>query len=164
MTDIYNFFLNKIKEKHILDEILIMKKRMELLMERDKLFDKYYCEDDKWFYISMNEKLHIDFLREFKEDINWRILSNFQLQGLTEDVIKEFIDRLNIKIVLRDYKVSENFLREFHSRLDWFFVSTYQNLSEDFIRDFHFKLHWKMIFKYQNLSEDFKKEFQYKLN
>lgn len=134
--DIYDFFLNKIKEKYVLDKIIIFKNRMELYQKKDDLIKKYKDKDNIWFYITINEDLSIDFMREFKEDINWRAIINFKLEKLNEDIIKEFIDKLNIRIILRDFKVSEKFMLEFLHKLDWYFVLKYQNPSEEFIEKY----------------------------
>ena len=61
--------------------------------------------------------------------------------------------------------LSEDFIREFIDKVDWSAVCRYQKLSEDFIREFKDKVHWGVVSIYQNnLSDEFKTEFANKLN
>ena len=92
-----------------------------------------------WEYISKNQKLSEDFIREFQDKVDWYYISRYQ-------------------------KLSEDFIREFQDRVDWEYISQYQKLSEDFIRKFPNNVKWYNISRYQKLSEDFINECKLKIN
>ena len=98
-------------------------------------WEEYYNPNFDWsndtFYI--DNKLSEDFIREFKDEVYWEMISKYQT--LSEDLIREFKDDV-----------------------DWWYISKYQTLSEDFIREFKEKIDWHMISKYQTLSKEFKNE------
>ena len=80
-----------------------------LEVTKRKLQDKVY-----WGYISENQKLSEDFIKEFQDKVYWNYISKYQ-------------------------KLSEDFIREFQYKVDWIYISSYQKLSEDFIREFQDK-------------------------
>jgi len=102
-----------------------------------------------------------DFMREFRDRIDWNCISAYQ--KLSEFFIKEFQDKLNWDWISIYQKLSEEFMREFQNKGDWYFISKYQILSEDFIREFKDKISLVQISKYQKLSEKFRKEFNLSL-
>ena len=61
--------------------------------------------------ISRYQKLSEDFIREFKNRVEWGYISEFQ-------------------------KLSENFIREFKDKVDWYNIITNQELSKDFRKEF----------------------------
>ena len=110
-----------------------------------------------WFRINIYHKLSEDFIREFKDYVDWRWISEYQ--KLSESFIREFKDEVYWGYISMDQKLSEEFIREFKDKAVWYRISEYQKLSEDFIREFKDKVNWYRINKYQKLSEDFIKEF-----
>ena len=90
-------------------------------------------------------------LDEFNGD--WTIISS--MDGLPEDVIREYQYRVDWKIISSEQPLSESFIREFQDKVDWFFISSHQNLSESFIEEFKDKVNWKAISISQSLSLDF---------
>ncbi len=78
---------------------------------------------------------------------------------LSEDFMREFKDEMDWHQVASQQKLSENFIREFKNMLPMRYVSTYQKLSEDFIRELSDIVCWECIFIYQELSEGFIREF-----
>jgi hypothetical protein len=70
---------------------------------------------DFWSCISHSQKLSEEFIREFKDKVDWFHISQYQ-------------------------KLSEEFIREFKDKVDWSYISQYQKLSESFIREFKIKL------------------------
>ena len=77
---------------------------------------------------------HKDFIREFKEDVDWYCISEHQ-------------------------SLSEDFIKEFKENVHWYWISQCQTLSEDFIREFKDQVHWGRISRHQTLSEGFIREF-----
>jgi len=52
-------------------------------------------------------------------------------------------------------RISEDIIREFQDKLNWQFISTYQDLSENFIMEFKDKVQWDEIYVNQNCSKEF---------
>jgi hypothetical protein len=78
---------------------------------------------------------------------------------LSKDFIREFKDKVDWYYISRHQKLSEDFIREFKDKIDWENISEYQKLSEGFIREFKDQVNWNQISAYQKLSEGFRKEF-----
>ena len=55
-------------------------------------------------------------------------------EGLTEDFIREFADKVNWCYISLCQHLSEDFICEFKDRVSWYYISIFQHLSEDFIR------------------------------
>ena len=111
-----------------------------------------------WIALSEHQYLSEDFIREFKDKVNWHRISS--CQRLSEEFIREFKDRVNWGCVSKYQHLSEDFIREFKDDVSWGWVSISQHLSEDFIREFADKVKWVFISRCQQLSEDFIREFK----
>ncbi len=96
-------------------------------LDKNKKIDWNNCE----FY--KNNQLSEDFIREFKNKVNWIYISAYK-------------------------KLSEEFIKEFQDKVDWYFISKRQKLSESFIKEFQNKIDWKMFNENKNLSKEFKEE------
>ena len=137
----------------------LIKKLEEL---RGKAISEFNLQD--WSYISINQKLSEDFIREFQDRVIWFLISEYQ--ELSEDFIREFHEELDWLLISKYQKLSEEFILEYQDYVFfgisdyWMNISQYQKLSENFIRENENKVCWKYIFKYQKLSENFRKEFQ----
>ena len=88
---------------------------------------------------SYKRLLSEEFIREFKDNVDWDMISNYQT--LSEDFIREFKDNVNWLYISRNsnlkYKLSEDFIREFKDKLYWYFISTDQKLNSEFINEFN---------------------------
>lgn len=84
--------------------------------------------EEEWFKISASLRLSEDFIRVFKDYVDWDIVSCMQ-------------------------NLSENFIRQFKNYVDWERISATQKLSEDFIREFKDKVNWINVMKYQDFSD-----------
>ena len=115
-----------------------------------------------WKSVSKHEGLTEDFIREFADKVDWYFISF--CQHLSEDFIREFKDKVDWYWISRYQRLSEDFIREFADKMDWDLISIYQHLSEDFIREFADKVDWDCISHCQRLSEDFIREFQDKVD
>ena len=111
-----------------------------------------------WYEVSEHEGLTEDFIREFQDKVDWDCIS--ECQRLSEDFIREFKDKVDWYWISKNQYLSEDFIREFQYRVNWSIISEYQPLSEDFIRKFADKVDWEYISDYQHLSEDFIREFK----
>jgi hypothetical protein len=127
-----------------------------------KDFIREFKDKVDWYYISRYQELSEDFVRKFKDEVDWVYISIHQ--KLSENFIREFRDKVNWTNISEHQKLSEDFIQEFKDRVDWYYISGYQKLSEDFIREFKDRINWNHIFIYQKLSEDFIREFRDKVN
>ena len=92
------------------------------------------------FRISVRQKLSEDFIREFKDKVNWVYISQYQ-------------------------KLSEDFIREFKGKINWYCIDQYQKLSKDFIGEFRLTLpknNWLYTTKKEKL-QNIKKNTQYEV-
>ena len=121
----------------------------ELMVEMNSILKEY----DITLEYSNDE----DFIREFKDSMNWGYIS--QIQKLSEDFIREFKDSVNWYWISSFQKLSEDFIREFKDSVNWEWISYSQNLSESFIREFKDSVYWYFISKFQKLSIKFMDEF-----
>ena len=74
---------------------------------------------------------------------------------LTEEFMTQFADRLDWKILSSCQVLSESFIRQHIRSICWFNISCYQYLSEQFIIDFQYQVNWDQISASQALSEEF---------
>lgn len=154
-----------------------LRKLNKPLPDYDYLY-RHYRNSILWNEISNRHDLTEDFIREFANSINWRVLSGSQNLVLSNDFLEEFQDeifwpwissyknlelkdlrrwknKLNWKVVCRNQKLSEEAIREFSDRMDWDNVSTWQKLSENLMEDVLSQLDIASITCNQKLSEDF---------
>ena len=111
-----------------------------------------------WKSVSKHEGLTEDFIREFADKVNWYFISFCQY--LSEDFIREFKDKVDWYWISRYQRLSEDFIREFADKVDWDWISMFHRISEDFIREFEDKVAWECISECQHLSEAFIREFK----
>ena len=129
---------------------------MENTLERaNEILGTSYSD---WISVSRHEGLTEDFIREYQDKVAWESISFYQL--LSEDFIREFKDKVSWYCISTYQRLSEDFIREFQDRVNWDCISSYQLLSEDFIREFKDKVNWDYISECQRLSEDFIREFE----
>ena len=111
-----------------------------------------------WRALSRHNGLTEDFIREFQDKVHWNCISIYQY--LSEEFIREFKDDVVWNLISIYQHLSEDFIREFKDRVDWDSISANQHLSEDFIREFANEVEWECISECQHLSEDFIREFK----
>ncbi len=107
-----------------------------------KILKRYNCnsidkmEKNDWLFASMFCSLSEDFIKEFKDNVDWDWI--WQKQHLSEDFILEFLDKAD--------------------ECSWRYISYVQNLSFDFILDFDDKIVFDCLAQKENFSiEEFKK-------
>ncbi len=98
---------------------------------------------------------YVEDIRQYLDnyDNDWTIISS--MDGLPEDVIREYQYKVDWKTISSEQPLSEQFIRDFQDKVDWFFISECQILSEHFIEEFKDKVNWKAISISQTLSKDF---------
>ena len=119
-------------------------------------------ENIDWKYISANQTLSEDFIREFNNYVSWSLISRHQ--KLSENFISEFKDMVGWSNISKYQNLSLDFIREFKDNIDWNVISKYQKLSEYFISEFKDYVEWEYISEYQILSEKFICEFKDNIN
>ena len=82
---------------------------------------------------------------------------------MSEDFIREFKDEVDWDEISKNQKLSEEFIKEFEYNIDWTVITKYQRLSEKFIKEFKDELDWEYICLYQVLSDEFIEEFKDKI-
>lgn len=70
--------------------------------------------------VGENEELSIDFIREFKDKIDWHNVSCWQ--HLSEKQIEEFKDQLDWWYISKKQNYSLSFIEKWKEKLDWFWV------------------------------------------
>lgn len=113
---------------------------------------------DDWRALSRHNGLTEDFIREFQDKVHWDCISIYQ--HLSEEFIREFKDDVVWTLISIYQHLSEDFIREFTDWVDWDGISDNQHLSEKFIREFANKVAWECISECQHLSEAFIREFK----
>lgn len=74
---------------------------------------------------------------------------------LSEDFIREFKDKVNWSFISQKQKLTESFIEEHDNYVHWEQISKFQKLSEDFIKNcFQYDIAYNLI-KYQKLSNSF---------
>ena len=115
-----------------------------------------------WRALSRYNGLTEEFIREFADKVHWDCISIYQ--HLSEEFIREFKDWLDWDWISIRQHLSEDFIREFKDKVGWSWISMFQHLSEAFIREFKDDVYWSYISIYQRLSEDFIRKFKDKVN
>ena len=108
--------MKKIVKKEV--EKLIKELELNCSIEefKDKLDNKFDNYMTGWGCISVEKKLSLSFIREFKDKINWFHVS--LVSNLSETFIKEFKNKVNWYWITRHQKLSEQFIYEFQDKLD----------------------------------------------
>ena len=118
-----------------------------------------------WNNIS-KEELSIDFIREFRQHLDWDIITNQFLNS--EDYLREFQDNIIWDDVSARMKFTNNyeydFYEEFKDKLDWHRISRCGNMDEYFIIQFENELDWDIISTVQGLTEYLIHRFSNKIN
>ena len=175
------------------------KKIISIQEEKDKFshnLSKIYelrLEEEKCFTdISGSSALSEDYMRKYRNNLNWVIIS--KEQRLSEDFIREHKDKVHWKNITRYQCLSEEFIFEFEDKVDWIYIArnicsgkiifseklvkkinsivpnlidwnkiSNEKLSEDFVREFQDKVSWRNIFLTGEFTDEFIDEFSDKV-
>ncbi len=102
--------------------------------------------------ISSNYILSEEFIREFKDKLDWLLISEHQ--KLSMEFIEEFLENyLYLDHLFAYQKLSESFIEKHaHYKSDWEKISLNQNLSKEFIIKHFDKLHLNCLVKNKNFK------------
>ena len=90
-----------------------------------------------------NIKKKIKWEEYYNPAFDWRDWGFYSNNILSEDFIREFKDKVDWSAICRYQKLSEDFIREFKDKVHWGVVSIYQNnLSDEFKTEFANKLNF----------------------
>lgn len=106
-----------------------------------------------WDGISSEEGLDEDFIRKHSDNLNWDYICEYQI--LSPELMNDFHDRLNFKIISSCQELPEDFIDKFHEKFFWTDICRYQVLNEDFMRRHDSKLDFAMVSRWQKFSMDF---------
>ena len=99
---------------------------------------------NNWDNLFMYQYLPVDFIRDYKDKLNWYLICRYN-QMLTEEDLIEFKDCLYWDVISKHQKLSENFCEKFSDRLNITSIVPYQNVSDEFITKFKDKIDWENI-------------------
>ena len=103
----------------------------------------------------------LDFLEEFKDDINWDNPDLYRDMSFPFTKFKmgrflfQFKDYLNWEYLLQHYSIEENELIYFHDYVDWDMISANVVLSEEFMKEYKDSLNWNILSAKQSMSDEF---------
>lgn len=112
----------------------------------------------EWNSISKNNKISLNFIREFYMLVNWDIVS--VRNDINEEFIIEFEKKVNFKKI-NTKKLSIEFIRRYRHFLNWDILSTH--ISEKYYYEFQSYINWDIISE-KDIDEDFVGKYQKFLN
>lgn len=113
--------------------------------------------------ICREETLSEDFMRQYKDFLNWTELS--LRQEMSEEFIYEMKDKVDWRHILNRSLLSETWLRNHADEINWKSLSSSnQTLSNEFLREFQDKIEWDRFSYYRRgFDNKFVEEFAQKL-
>ncbi len=75
---------------------------------------------------------HIEWEEFYSDKFNWNNFLFYKYQKLSESFIREFKDKIDWFIISRFQKLSENFIKEFQDKIVWNWFKDNNLLSEEF--------------------------------
>jgi hypothetical protein len=99
-------------------------------------------------YVLQYQTLSESFIRKHQDELNWYFVFGFQ--DLTEDFIREFIDKIDRnnawENLFKKQTLSDKFIEEFAHKVDWNDVSTSQKLPLTSIIKYTKYLNWNKVY------------------
>jgi len=119
--------------------------------------------EEQWEEISIYKYLSEEFIKEFKDKVDWGYISS---QKLSEEFIREFIDIIYWDGISFYQELSEEFIREFQNEVNWYNISYCQKLSGRFIDEFIDYIYYRNSFKntYQERFYQHTNSYLYTIN
>lgn len=120
-------------------------------------FIRQHYQDPQWEWNDIYmDNLSIDFIRQFSDILPWRFISEYK--ELREKDIFQFKDKLNWGVVSSYQHLSPEILNRFEEFLDYMYLGTNTNLPEDFVLAHKDKINWRVILTYQQFDGKFWKK------
>lgn len=128
-------------------------RKLSRALPEHKFCMRHLCNSLLWSDISHRHDLKEDFIREFKNSINWKALSGSANLVLDDNFLMEYEDKLDWHYISAYKNLELKDLRRWKNKLNWRNVSRNQKLTEEVIREFSYLLDWDIISSNQKLSE-----------
>lgn len=100
-----------------------------------------------WNNISEKQKLDEDFIIEYKDKLDWRMISRTQV--ITEKIMEKCADKICWNILIKhDITFTEEILEKYEKYFDWSIWSLivqYQNVSKEFLEKRMMKIPWEHL-------------------
>lgn len=106
-----------------------------------------------WSELSRRHDLTEDFIREFNNNIHWRILSGSSNLVLSDDFLMEFEDKVDWNWISSYKRLESKDLKRWKNKLNWGFISSNQKLTDEDIYNYSYLLDWERLACKQKLSE-----------
>lgn len=97
----------------------------------DSAFVKKYFDKMDWNIISGN--INLEIARDYKDYINWYLVSYYGRRDFSEEFVDEFADKLNLSLLCVSDKFSEAFLEKHIKKIKINNILATQSVSPDFI-------------------------------
>ncbi len=105
-----------------------------------------YLDEIDWYSISGSD-LDVEFVREFRDNIDWAVLSRQRM--LVPEFALEFEDMIDWELISRNIMsgagLTYDLIKQFSHKMNWDIISQHVVLSSRFIITFRNKLNWKML-------------------
>ena len=155
--------LNKNNQISMINKIL--ERRDNYIIEHDirNFIEQYELDEDVirmlftymprpwWNYIVQNQKMSEDLIREFQDKLDMLCVGTNQI--MSEEFLEEMKDRISFRTIPRYHKLSEDFIRRHAEELEWRYVSRDQYMSDEFLEEYVDKIVWIDYF-YRNANVD----------
>lgn len=118
------------------------------------IIERYTLSSTDWYYISLKQKIDLEFIEKYYDKIQWNPLSQ-NINIINCKVIDKYHDKL-VWQELTKHGINEYILIKYTSYFDficWSNISQYSILSNDFIKMFLLFLDLDIIFRFQKISD-----------
>lgn len=117
------------------------------------LIREYWIDKDfDWEDFNPN-LIDTNFLREFKDEINWSFVSEFR--SFTSQEVEEFKDKINWRKLSCYQNIAPDILKKYDERWNYDMLGTCQKLPEDFVWKHRYEVNWRTMTTHQNFSKEF---------
>jgi type I site-specific restriction endonuclease len=86
----------------------------------------------EWYNVTQS---NLETIQNKLKNTNDSVWLQIGQMALSDDFIRDFKEKLNWDWISTNLPLNENFIEEFQDFVDWEAISEQQNLSEEFIRD-----------------------------
>lgn len=160
ILEIYNNIFNKnIKiTEDIFCNYIRIQKQDKLIKKMKKSKTDINTLIINWNYISQYDKLTINFIKYFKNNINFKLLSINK--NINYDIINEFKHNLNWILLSKTYNFTIDEMKYFNKFIKWEYIFFYNNNPSEDLK-FFFKENLWWLFLKDNLIENIDNHYYY---
>lgn len=124
-----------------------------------------YKNDTIWANVSAAGDINVDFIRQFKDRLNWKNLCWNHNVNFTEEFIEEFKDKIDWRNVSNSVTLPNKLIFKYADKLYFDQMAKYNgyNLSEEVVDRFGDQMDWGDISFKMRMSDQFMKRHRNKL-